>query len=118
MTAVIGAHRQGSHPIEARAHEAQIMAWRNCALEVNALEFDPRSFPDMHEKLTMAGIPLKVDPSLSLSCIEFRDASGAVVARIENLAIPFAFTPADPRSQPAQTTRALPSQDAPPESLG
>lgn len=118
MTAVIQARREHYEPTEARTNSAQLLSWKNCALAVNAFEFNSKEFPDMREKQTMAGLPLELDSSLDFSTIEFRDAKGTLVARIEDLAIPTNFTPADSRSQPAPTTRALPPQDVPPDDLG
>lgn len=86
---VLGALRGLESPaVSARAHSAQCLAWKKCAIAANAAYFNPKQFPDAKMRVTMAGVPIEEDDSLPVSTLEFLDANNNIVVRIETLAVP------------------------------
>ena len=67
---------------------------------------------------TFLGFPVIEDPLMPRGRIELRDRQGRLIGVMSNFSDANISTPAGTRSQPAPTTRALPTQDALPDDLG
>lgn len=72
---------------------AQKIAWEKCcvvcSLNLGVCAFDPSEFPDVPKmQFTLGGFPLVTDDTLDPQVIEFRDAAGCCLARIEHCGIP------------------------------
>lgn len=90
----------GQKPNTVRLHPAQLAMAENAAItvlgvtELCRFEVDPND----HEKIldtlrhlpprTLAGIPIREDPTCPADVIEFEDARGEVIAKIRGLAMP------------------------------
>jgi hypothetical protein len=89
LLALVGAIRDHEIPTYARVHEAQRVAWHNCAVLCNVVNLDPNELPSYpFIKETIGGIPLVVDNKLWPSTVVFHNAEGKAIARIQGLAIP------------------------------
>jgi hypothetical protein len=89
IAAIVGAIRDHEVPAYARMHEAQRVAWHNCAIMANLVDFDPNQLPNypfINE--TVGGLPLVVDNKLCPSTIVLHNAEGKPVSRIQMLAVP------------------------------
>ena len=73
---------------DAITHPYQQMVWEGNAIKVNAIKFDPKSFPDLPAKITLGGVPIVLDAALPETVIHFRDKDGNILSTLENLAIP------------------------------
>jgi hypothetical protein len=82
----------GDVPATARAHSGQIESCLLQALRVRSVYSTTvvaKDFPSLRgAALTLAGIPLVQDDTMPTTRVEFCDANGALIAAIENLAVP------------------------------
>lgn len=88
MVAMVEAMKDGETPAYARVHEAQRVAWHNCALMCNVIEINPKEFPRYPFTSMIGGVPMRLDNKLWPSTVVFHNADGKPVARIQGLAIP------------------------------
>lgn len=89
MVALVGAVRDHEVPAYARMHEAQRVAWHNCAIMANEVEFRPDQLPNYpFIKETVGGLPIIIDNKLCPSTVVFHNAEGKPVSRIQMLAVP------------------------------
>jgi hypothetical protein len=84
--ALLQAALHGCTPEQAVAPRAQVDAWESQAVTAMC---DPKLFAAVPRvKVTLAGIPLEIDKDMPIDRVEFRDKSGAVLARIVGLGFP------------------------------
>jgi hypothetical protein len=78
-------------PSEAATSMEQVEAWDLIAVPVlvrDTVRTITTHIVPPPVKRTLAGIPLRIDPQMPKHRIEFRNASGAVLARIDGLGFP------------------------------
>lgn len=92
VTAIIGAIKDCETPMYVRVNEAQAMSWTNYTILANEVEFNAKEFPMFPvTRVTVGGLPIRIDPKLWPSTVVFHNAEGKAVARIQSLAVPVGF---------------------------
>jgi hypothetical protein len=91
LVAIIEAIRDHEVPTYVRMNEAQSVAWTN-SCNHTFLEYVPKELPMFPVlRVTVGGLPIRLDPKLWPSTVVFHNAEGKAVARIQSLAIPCGF---------------------------
>jgi hypothetical protein len=78
------AAREAPTAVSVQASPAQCAAWSAVGVKLGASsKYSESLFP-----LTLAGLPLRADSTVSDNVVEFLDAAGGILGRIECLSLP------------------------------
>lgn len=79
-------------PSEALLHPAQMAMWEEYGITMSEILVDTSpqelDIPDFSTKVTMGGIPVRVDLRMPQDEIHFRRANGELLGKVVSLAIP------------------------------
>lgn len=99
----------GQDAVSCRLSPAMLAAWEMCLRNdaealAEQINMDPQSIVEFLDKgpKTVAGLPIEIDNRMPITDIWFKNAAGQVVAKIEGLAVPSAFSVDLERQQSAE----------------